>query len=151
MFRDAIWVRPATYGSDAATPPIPFPFGTLSSGNTGAKGGTKRNNNMTIESLWQEYRATPFPKVCRGGEVDGIDFVLLDADIAGCVTTFLESDRSLDLWRTAILGVCYRDVSQVLPQMPAEGRRYFELLEGLARLVLDDIIRESGKRQGMDR
>lgn len=96
-----------------------------------------------IKKIWEEHREARFPSVCRGAEIDGIDFVMLDADIAGCVSTFLKRG-TLDLWRTAILGVCYRNVTYVLPQLPDEGRLYFERLERLARLVLD-VVREQAK------
>jgi hypothetical protein len=98
---------------------------------------------MTIEDIWQEHREATFPSVCRGHDVDGIDFVILDADIAGCVSSYLRR-RELDLWRTAVLGVCYRNVSYVLGRMPVEGRDHFERLERLARMVLD-AVREQTK------
>ena len=102
---------------------------------------------MTIEDLWNEHRETAFPSVCRGHDVDGIDFVMLDADIAGCVSTYVKR-RQLDLWRTAGLGVCYRNVTYLLGQMPVEGRVYFQRLERLARLVLD-AVREQTKHEAV--
>ena len=75
----------------------------------------------------------------RGEDVEGIDFVLLDADIAGCVSTFLGNRGRLDLWRTAVLGLRYRDVRYVLPQLDEEGRVYFSRLEVLAKLVLQAV------------
>ena len=98
---------------------------------------------MKIEDIWQEHQEATFPSACRGVDIDGIDFVMLDADIAGCVSTFLKR-RTLDLWRTAILGVCYRNVTYALAQMPVEGRPYFQRLERLARLVLN-AVREQAK------
>jgi len=98
---------------------------------------------MTIEDVWKEHREASFPSVCRGRDVDGIDFVVLDADIAGCVSTFLQR-RQLDLWRTAVLGVCYRNVTYVLARTPIEGRVHFQRLERLARMVLD-AVREQTK------
>lgn len=99
---------------------------------------------MTIEELWQEHLRAPFPAGCRGRDIEGIDFVMLDADVAGCVSTFLTRQGSLDLWRTATLGMCYRDATYVLPRMPAEARPYFERLERLASLVLN-AVREEAK------
>jgi hypothetical protein len=96
-----------------------------------------------IETVWKEHRETRFPAVCRAADIDRIDFVMLEADIAGCVSTFLQRG-TLDLWRTAILGICYRNVTYVLPQMPKEGRLYFQRLGRLARLVLD-AVREQAK------
>ena len=98
---------------------------------------------MTIEDIWKEHREAAFPSVCRGHDVEGIDVVMLDADIAGCVSTYLRR-RQLDLWRTAVLGVCYRNVTYVLERMPVQSRVYFERLERLARMVLD-AVREQTK------
>jgi hypothetical protein len=99
---------------------------------------------MMIEPLWREHHAAEFPAVCRGRDIDGIDFVMLEADVAGCVLTFLKRRGALDLRRTAILGVCYRNVTYVLPKMPTEARPYFERVERLARLVLDAVKTASG-------
>jgi hypothetical protein len=98
---------------------------------------------MTIEDMWKEHREAVFPSVCRGRDVDGIDLVMLDADIAGCVSTYLQR-RQLELLRTAVLGVCYRNVTYVLERMPIDGRFHFQRLERLARLVLD-AVREQTK------
>jgi hypothetical protein len=106
----------------------------------------------TIDDLWQEHKTGPFPAACRGRDIEGVDFVVLDSNIAGCVSTFLERGRVLDLWRTATLGVCYRNVTYVLPRMPAEGREHFSRLEQLARLVLDAIREQesAGSRFGSE-
>jgi hypothetical protein len=37
----------------------------------------------SIADLWQEHLDTPFPKGFRGRDINGIDFGLLDANIAG--------------------------------------------------------------------
>jgi len=96
-----------------------------------------------IEQLWQEHQNAPFPKGLRGEDVEGIDFVLLDADIAGCVITFLGNHGRLDFWPTAVLGLCYRNVSYVLPQLDEEGRVYFGRLETLAKLVLQAVAKHA--------
>jgi hypothetical protein len=64
-----------------------------------------------IDELWQEHLAAPFPRGFRGKAVNGIDFVLLDANIAGCVSTFIEGG-TLSLYQAAMLGLSYRDASQ---------------------------------------
>jgi hypothetical protein len=96
---------------------------------------------MTIEQLWNEHNQTRFPAACRARDIDGVDFVLLDADIAGCVQTFLKRKRTLDPWRMAVLGICYRNARYVLPHLEPEPRAYFERLEQLAGAVLDELVR----------
>jgi hypothetical protein len=80
----------------------------------------------------------PFPKEFRAKDVNGIDFVMLDADIAGCVTTFI-SRGNLNLYQTAILGLSYRNVSSVIPIINDEGKEYFWRLGRLAELVLKSV------------
>ena len=96
-----------------------------------------------ISELWQEHLAAPFPKGFRGKDVNGIDCVMLDANIAGCVDTFLERG-TLNLYQLAMLGPSYRDVSYVIPILNEEGAAYFWRLERLAELVLKEV---AGKNQ----
>src|SRR5688572_9930185 len=95
----------------------------------------KSSDKSLIDELWKEHVAAPFPKGFRAKDVDGIDFVMLDADIAGCVDTFLERGN-LNLFQTAVLGLCYRHCSYVTPILNKEGAAYFWRLERLAELVL---------------
>ena len=89
-----------------------------------------------IQTLWQQHRAAGFPSACCGVEIEGTDLVLLDADTAGCVQTFLARDGELDLWRVATLALCYRELAIVVRVLQGEGRDYFARLENLSRLVL---------------
>jgi len=93
------------------------------------------NEEAAIEELWQEHLAAAFPKKFRGKDVNKIDFVLLDATIAGCVSTFLERGK-LNVYQLAMLGLAYRDASYVVPVLNDEGAAYFWRLERLAELVL---------------
>jgi hypothetical protein len=71
-----------------------------------------------------------------------MDFVMLDADVAGCVTTFLKRGN-LNLFQTARLGLCYRNASFVVPILNKEGAAYFWRLERLAELVLKQVALEN--------
>jgi hypothetical protein len=92
-------------------------------------------NKGLIEELWKEHKLTAFPKDYRGKDLSGIDFVMLDAEVAGCVDTFL-GRGNLNLFQTAILGLCYRNLSYVIPVLNEEGKAYYCRLERLAELVL---------------
>jgi hypothetical protein len=94
---------------------------------------------MTVEDLWQQHRSAKFPGELRGHDVAGIDFVMLDADIAGCVSTFLTRKHVLDHWRTAVLGVSLGNVERLLPNLEPAQREYFERLASLARLILREV------------
>ena len=88
-----------------------------------------------IEKLWKEHLSAPFPNDYRGKDVRGIDCVMLDADVAGCVDTFVSRGK-LNLFQTAVLGLCYRELTFVMPDLNEEGKAYYGRLERLAELVL---------------
>ena len=89
-----------------------------------------------IIQLWNERLSLTFPEGYGGKEIEGIDPALLDGDIAGCIQTFIKNKGKLDLWRTAILGLCYRDVSIVVEKIEEDVKEYFRRLEILSKLVL---------------
>ena len=99
-----------------------------------------------VEVLWQEHCDAPFPReIYQKERVNGTSLVLLDSNIAGCVSTFLWHGSTLDLWRTAALGLSYRTVSLVLmsPDLVEEGRAYYTRLETMAALVLEVVGRKA--------
>ena len=91
--------------------------------------------NSLIEQLWREHKLAAFPQEYRGKDLNGVDLVMLDADVAGCVDTFL-SRGNLNLFQTAMLGLCYRDLTYLIPMLSEEGKAYYWRLERLAELVL---------------
>lgn len=93
------------------------------------------SDQSLISDLWKEHLAAPFPKGFRAKDVNGIDFIMLDADVAGCVDSFL-SRGNLNLYQIAILGLSYRNLSYVMPILNDEGKEYFWRLERLAELIL---------------
>ena len=100
--------------------------------------------NEVIEELWKEHESAAFPASCRGVDVRGIDLVVLDADVAGCVDTFV-SGHKLNLFQTAMLGLCYRDLADVLPALDGEAKSYYERLDRLAALVLRAVAQHESK------
>jgi hypothetical protein len=92
-----------------------------------------------VQELWREHQQASYPDGYRGVDVGGVELVLLDADIAGCVSTFLGDQRRLDPQRIAILGRCYRDALRVTQELEGEARDYFGRLEHLAGAVLKEL------------
>ncbi|WP_327299468.1 MULTISPECIES: hypothetical protein [unclassified Streptomyces] len=87
--------------------------------------------------LWQEHLAARFPAALRGAELAGTDMVLLDADIAGCVSVWLNNGGALDTKRLGTLRDCIEDLDQVLPLLTEPGGlRYYQRLHQLALYVL---------------
>lgn len=100
------------------------------------------SDELLAGELWREHLAASFPNDLRGEDVNGIDCVMLDANIAGCVDTFLEGG-TLNLYQLAVLGISYRDVSYVIPILNEEGAAYFRRLERLAESVLKTVARKN--------
>lgn len=89
-----------------------------------------------VARLWQEHLDAPFPAGLRGAELEGIDMVLLDAGIAGCVTTWRAGEGSLDTESLRTLRDCLTELDTVLPLLTeAEEVRYYERLHRLATLT----------------
>ncbi|MFF4352542.1 hypothetical protein [Streptomyces sp. NPDC001530] len=94
-------------------------------------------HETNVARLWQEHLRAAFPPALRGAEPGGIDMVLLDADIAGCVSTWQNNGGSLETERQRILRDCIADLDQVLPLLSeAEALRYCRRLRELAQLAL---------------
>ena len=90
-----------------------------------------------VKLLWDEHRSAPFPDGLAGEETAGVDLVLLDADIAGCIETSLGNKGRLDEWRKAVLAKCLDDLDRVLPLLQDAGaREYYERLRRLAQVTL---------------
>ena len=102
----------------------------------------RASDQTLIRELWNEHKKAAFPKGYPGKDISGIDFVMLDADVAGCVSSFL-GRGNLNLYQTAILGLSYHHLSYVIPIINDEGREYFWRLERLAELVLKAVARKN--------
>jgi hypothetical protein len=113
----------------------------------------RKASMQAIRACWREHAAAPFPRGLAGQEVAGIDLALLDTIVAGCVSTFLDRKGTLDTWRTATLGLCYRHLTVVVKDTDRSARIYFARLEELARLVLEAVqerTRPAGRKRGTD-
>ena len=97
-------------------------------------GETERK--AVVARLWQDHLDTEFPARLRGAELEGIDMVLLDAGIAGCVTTWRNNGGSLEAEPLRILRDCITELDTVLPLLTqVEEFRYYERLHQLATLT----------------
>lgn len=77
-----------------------------------------------------------FPARLRGEEIEGVDMVMLDADIAGCVSTWLSRSGPLDYASQQALRKCIDDLDEVISRLDApEERAYYNRLRAMAELV----------------
>lgn len=96
------------------------------------------DRRASFAHLWDEHRRAPFPARLRGEEVAGVDMVMVDADLAGCVDTWLGGSGPLDPGRLSVLRDLVQDLDGVLPLLQDEHeRRYYERVRDLARLMVD--------------
>ena len=92
-----------------------------------------------IQTLWEDFQALPFPSELVREEIRAIDPVTLDTVAAGCIDTFIAQEGHVDLWRCAILGLCFHDIALLTYKLEGESQAYFQQLEELVRLVLQSI------------
>ncbi|AWN24917.1 hypothetical protein [Streptomyces sp. NEAU-S7GS2] len=89
-----------------------------------------------VARLWQEHLDAKFPAGLRGAELDGSDLVMLDAAIAGCVTTWRSNGGVLDAKRLRILRDCISELDTVLPLLMDEKElHYYKRLHRLATIT----------------
>jgi len=75
-----------------------------------------------VRQLWEQHRRTPFPD-CRGVVVDGVDLVVVNADLDGCLRHFLVGPRSGgDDLQLLILREVAEALVRVVPRL-VPGRR----------------------------
>ena len=88
-----------------------------------------------IERLWAQHLAVDFPPL-RKPEVQGIDLLLLDADIAEFITTFLDNRGRLAPARRTSLEALARQARTAAQGLTGAGRDHFARLAHVADLVL---------------
>ncbi|MER5586011.1 SMI1/KNR4 family protein [Streptomyces asoensis] len=82
--------------------------------------------------------SAPFPARLRGADRAGFDMVMIDSDTAGCVSTWIANDGSLDARGHSVLVHCVARLEQILPTLgDADDPPYWQRLHELARLVAD--------------
>ena len=96
----------------------------------------RRQALQAARVLWKRHCSEPVPPRLVGKRVQGIEVTSLDTYIAGCIQTFMDRKGKLDLWRTAILGRCYRDVSVVAISLKGREKAYYKRLMILTGLIL---------------
>ncbi|MBM2620641.1 hypothetical protein JIG36_34590 [Actinoplanes sp. LDG1-06] len=95
------------------------------------------DRSVAVTRLWDAHLGTPFPGRLRSVDVAGVTMVLLDADVAGCVTTWLDNGGTLDERRWDTLATCELHLERVLPELSGAEAAYFQRLHDMAVLVLE--------------
>jgi hypothetical protein len=88
-----------------------------------------------VRPLAAAHAAWPFPD-CRGEEIDGVDLVLVDADLHGCVAHFLREPFGSGQRQRDILSRVSADLDRIQPSLPDQWADYFGQADALARALL---------------
>ncbi|MER6611741.1 hypothetical protein ABT282_39430 [Streptomyces sp. NPDC000927] len=102
----------------------------------------------TLAAVGRAHACT-VPTAPRGREINGEDLVLLDAGIAGCVSSSLSG--LLDEKRRRILLGCLAAVDKVLPSLGDGGDavEYYERLRAMAELAAELPTAKTRWRRGV--
>ncbi|WP_462100171.1 hypothetical protein [Streptacidiphilus sp. PAMC 29251] len=87
-----------------------------------------------LARLWEEHRRALYPDSFRGIDLEGVELILLDANVAGLIQR--ELDGGLDDSGLAILWACIADLDKVVTQINSEYCvSYFGRLRTMAKLA----------------
>jgi hypothetical protein len=99
--------------------------------------GTPDEPASTIHRLYGEHQRAAFPDRWCDEDVAGVDLVLLDAHVAGCVVRRQAGEGPFGAAHREVLGQCLGDLDRVLLRLTdGHERRYAERLRDLARLLV---------------
>ncbi|MEO6703263.1 MAG: hypothetical protein ABIP57_17485 [Jatrophihabitantaceae bacterium] len=104
-------------------------------GAAARRGAGQQDRFSAVRLLAAEHASEPFPD-CRGEEIDGVDLVLVDADLHGCVLHFLGGLTGLDAWQRDILERVSGDLDRVQQKLPPACVTYFQQAQALANALL---------------
>jgi hypothetical protein len=88
-----------------------------------------------VAQLWKAHRDAAFPARLRSTDVAGIEMVLLDADVAGCVSAWLDNGDMDDRRRECLVNR-ERDLARVVPELSGYEASYYQRLLDMTVMVL---------------
>ena len=92
-----------------------------------------RRRRQVVDRLWDEHVRVPFPPRWRGEEIAGVGMVLLDADVAACVSVW-QREGSLPAETDFIARALRDDAARVLPLLTDDSEiGYLLRLHGTPR------------------
>jgi hypothetical protein len=101
-----------------------------------------------LPQLWEEHQATRFPPHLRGGDIAGVDLVLVDAAVAGLVSRSFHG--TLDERHSGYLQKSIADFEKILPlNGDEEGTSYYERLHRIAELTAQRGMPDATHRPSM--
>lgn len=92
-----------------------------------------------LAQLYEALAAGPNPPGCAGEEIDGVDLVMLDADIAGVASHYLRNTRPVTAEHRVMLADLIADIDRVWGRLPHDEAREFY---GRARALGEYLLAE---------
>jgi hypothetical protein len=90
-----------------------------------------------LRELMDIVLRTPYPPECRGRAIDGVEMVLLDADIYGVATWYRDNDRNLTEAHRSMLADLLADLDRIWDQLPTDGALvFYGAVRDLGRYVM---------------
>jgi hypothetical protein len=93
-------------------------------------------NGPGIDTMWADHVRAPFPPEARGAEVEGVDLVLLDSLVSGCISSLVNGRGARDTVKVSLLSDLLKQIQDVLPHLTGESRAYFSRLKEIANAVV---------------
>lgn len=90
-----------------------------------------------VAELWKAHREAAFPGRLRGTDVAGVEMVMLDSDVVGCVSTWLDNGGAVEDRWWDVLATCERQLERVVPELSGYEASYYRRLLDMTALVLD--------------
>ncbi|KOG43261.1 hypothetical protein [Streptomyces resistomycificus] len=87
-----------------------------------------------LARLWEEHERALFPAGFRGADIENVELVLVDADVAGLVQR--ELNGGLDDSGVSLLWACVADLGKIVPLIDDEYcASYFARLLAMAKMA----------------
>lgn len=96
----------------------------------------KGMSDRPLSQLWEEHMRAPFPAGFRGVDIEGVELILLDSDVAGVVQQ--ELGGGLDHKDIETLWWCIAGLDKVLPLIDDDYcTSYYAHLRTMAGVVAE--------------
>ena len=113
---------------------------------SGAPYGMDEDRMTAVAELWRAHAEAPFPSRLTSLDVAGAEMVTLDADVAGCVSTWLHNGGSVDSRRYDLLAAHERRLERVVAELSGSEAAYYRRLLDMTVLVLEAVTPSHGRR-----
>ncbi len=97
----------------------------------------KAEQIIAVFRLWLRHNGTSFSDGYSDESIRGIDLVMLESDVSGCIHVFLDRGK-LDQHRRGVLYACIDDLTIVTLELGYTwAGSYFERLRRMAVMIVD--------------